>query len=580
MNSTYLIQMGGIIVLSFMPVSLIVLKILSILSSKHPTGISKTTVICTTNLSALTKDDLSIQSIIFDKYKAIPHQNKKHILLEDTETNEEKKILRTEIKEDSAIKYMAITTSLCKFGKTKALEAIMIDFFSSFGFDPDQTNNSYEIISKTPTKEDKKFSSIVAMDRTSKEIFSFAKGQAGILLKRCSRMMVNGKKIEINTNLRKKLRNKISKLHKNGQKTILFAYKPLPFKKLSRYEESFVENDLVLLGIIGLGETLNTDLISVTEDLQKMGIKQYILSTGKEQKSIAIGHKLGITSEKYFEGVSTEYLNLLNDEQLEKMLMNKEKDYTFFRLTENDQKRIIKTLKKIGEKVRINNMEKENSLERMAEGIKKEKNKKTNNRKVFVHAFSCKIMQIMLLITALIFQAPPALTITLILALDLTINLLMEVILSKETPATNDSDKTSHLFIIGIFGGVLVSTIYIWSLLRFGWSPGDYLNFSDKIFLQASSITFLLISLIQIISAQNLKNSKKSIFKISPIKTPYLSLATIISILILYTITHYEEVKEFMKIKELSVQEWQIIIFVAMLFIIIEELRKYAYSKR
>ncbi len=577
MNIPPLIQTAIIFALSCTPISLIVFGIISSLSSKHPSGISKTTVICTTELKALTKEDLNVQSLSFDKYKAIPHQTNKYILLEDTETNEEKKVLRTNLSKEFAIKHIATTAVLCRYSKTEELEGLMINFLASFGLEKNEIREKYEIIAKIPIKEDKKFSSIVAIDKETKEIFSFIKGQAGELLKKCTRIIVNGKKIDIDTNTRKKLKNKISKLHKNGQKTILFAYKPLPFKRLSHYEESFVENDLVFLGIIGLGETLNMELAPVVEKIKEMGIKQYILSSGKEQKSIAIGHQLGITTPKYFEEISTEYLNILNDEQLEKMLMNKEKDYTFFRLTEDDKKRIIGILKKQGEKVKINDQK--NNLFNIAEGIRKTKNRKANRKKLFIHALSCKIMEIILFVTALVFQAPLGLTIILILALDLTVNLFLEGALNRETPPIEDTDKKSHLFVIGIFGGVIISWIYIWSLLRGGWSPGDILQTTDPLFIKASSITFLLLCLIQIINAHNLKNTTKSVFKISLFKTPYLTISTIILFLMIFAITKYEIIMDFIKTTKLNFQEWQIIIFASILLIIIEEFRKYADTK-
>ncbi len=574
MTLEYLIHIAPVLALSCIPVSLIIIRFFSDLFAGYRSGISDTTVVCTTELEALTKDTLGVQSLSFGKNRATPHENGKFVLLEDTEKDDEIKIKKSELLKNEEVKYMGATATLCRFQKIQNLEQIILDFFTSCGLGEEKMTEQYEIIEKIPSNEEKRFSSVVAMDNSSKEIFSFAKGQAGILLKQCTRMLYDGKKIEIDAKIRKKLKNRITKLHKNGQKLVAFAYKPLPFKKLDHYNESFVETDMVLLGIVGLGDVLDTDLTAVVADLKSLGIKNYIMSSGKEQKTIAIGHQLGITSPQYFEGIDNEYLAVLNDDQIWKMLSNKDKDYTFFRLTEADKERVIDILQKNGETVTINQIKSGGNLKKILEGIKKERRKKDNYRKLLLHSISCKIMEVILLITAVIFQAPLALTVTLILILDLTINLILESALGLESGPPETSDDIGHLFVTGVFGGILVSSVYIWSLISFGWTPGATLSMTDAAFLKSSGIAFVLLCLLQILNAHNLKNTKKSIFLLNPLKTPYLSLATIASILMIYIFTRYEALRSFFDIGEITAQEWQIVIFISLFIIIMEEIRK------
>lgn len=578
MTIDYLLHIAPVLALSCIPVSLIIIRFFSDLLAGYTTGVSETTVICTTELEALTKDTLGVQSLSFGKYRLTPHENKKFVLLEDIETDEETKIKKADLLKNEEFKYMGATASLCRFQKIQNLEQIILDFFTSCGPDEGKIKNQYEILAKVPSSEEKRFSSVVAMDNSSKEIFSFAKGQAGILLKQCTRMIYDGKKIEIDAKLRKKLKNRISKLHKSGQKLVAFAYKPLPFKRLDHYSESFAESDMVLLGIVGLGDVLDTDLISVVSDLRSMGIKNYILSSGKEQKTIAIGHQLGITSPQYFEGIGNEYLAVLSDEQVWKMLSNKEKDYTFFRLTEADKQRVMDILQKNGEVVTVNQIKSGKNLKKILEGIKKEKRKKDNYRKLLFHSLSCKTMELILLVAAILFQAPLALTVTLILILDLTINLILESALSLENGPTETSNELGHLFVTGVFGGVLVSGVYIWSLISFGWTPGEILSPTDAAFLKSSGIAFVLLCLIQIWNAHNLKSAKKSILLLNPLKTPYLTLATLASILLVYIFTRYEAIRDFFDIGEITAMEWKIVIFISVFIIIMEEIRKQLYK--
>lgn len=580
MNIDVVLNIALVMALSITPVSVIVIQVFSKVFSKYNSHLAKTTVICTTTLEALTKGNFNIQSLTFDKYRVNIDQESQLVMLENYDTGEEKRLEKNKLHKEEAVRYMAITTALCHFPKIQKIEEVLARFFLTCGINNHQIREKHEIVAKIPSSEEKKFSSVVASNRDSKEIFSFAKGQAGVILKRCSRILINGKKIDIDNKLRQKLKKKIHKLNKNGQKTIAFAYKPLPIKRLSHYVESFVENDMVLLGIAGLGDILNTDLLPTIEEIKSFGIKIYLLSPTKEQKSIAAAHELRISSPKYFESLDSEYLSTLNNDQLSKLFNNKEKDYTFYNLKENDQQRIIEILQKNGEVIAINNQDPHHDLQFILEGIKKERYKKDNYRKLLFHSLSCKIIEVILLCAALILQAPLALSVILILALDLTLNLFLESTLRLEKPLAEDSNDKGHLLVTGIFAGIVISAIYIWSLMRFGWTPGEPLNPTDTAFVKSSTMAFLLLCLVQISTALSIKANKKSLFRQNPLKTPYLTLTAVISILVVYIITHFEFFQINFNLTKLSLLEWEILIFAVALVILVEELRKYANSKK
>lgn len=575
MNVDYLLHIAPVFALSCTPVSWLLIRGVSSFFPGYKTNLSKVTAVCTTDASALIKEAMSLRTLVFDKYKLTVHSETDFLLLENTENNDEKKMKKSELCEKNTILYMAATTSLCRYYKTRNIEGILSDFFISCGLGESKIKEQYEIVAKIPAIDGKKFSSIVAMDKSSKEIFSFAKGQAGILLKRCNRMVLNGKNVELDNTERKKLRNKIKKLHKSGQKSVAFAYKPLPLKRLDHYSDTFVENDMVLLGIAGMGEVPNADIAPVVEELKGMGIKNYILSSGKKEKTIAIGQQLGITSTKYFEGFDSEDLAGMNDEQLSKVLSNKEKDHIFFRLTEEDKKRVLKALKKNGENVVINKKEKGKNMIKLLDGIKKERNKKSNYGKILLHSFSCKMAEILLFFTAIFLQAPLALTAVTILAVDLTVNLVLELGILAETDYKKTRRDFGNLFVTGVFGGIFISFLYVWGLIGSGWTMGEKIS-EISAFLAVSAMVFVLLCLFQILNAYNLNDTKKSLFVSNPLKTPYLSATAVIAVFAVYIAIRYETPRSFLRIEEMPFAYWQIVFFGLFLILLIEEIRKYA----
>ena len=566
--------------LSLTPLSLILIQLSSKIFSTHDSTLAKTTTVCTTMLGTLTKDTMYMQSLIFDRYKALFEEDSLLVSLENKETKEELRIEKKLLEKEENIRYMAITASLCRFHKIHNLEKILTDFFIGCNINNTQIREKYDVITKIPSDENKKLSSTVAINKENKEIFSFSKGHAATILKKCTRMLVNGKKIEIDNKLRQKLSKGIQKLNESGQKTIAFAFKPLPLKRLAHYSEDFTENDLVLLGIAGLGDIINTELSGTIEEIKALNIKMYLLSSTKEQKSIAIGHELKISNPKYFEAIDSETLKDLSNEHIAKMLGNKDKDYIFYLLKDEDKKRIIEVLTSNGEIVALCDGKNGEDLKSILKTIKKERQKTNNYRKLLLHSLSCKLIEIILLLITLLFHAPLALSLTLILVIDIVINITIENTLRIDHIDSTEPNEKGHLLVMGIFGGIITGSIYIWSLMRFGWTPDLGSEISDTAIIKSSTMAFLLLCIIQIINAHNIKNSSKSIFKTSPFTTPYLSLVSIIAVLLIYMITHFEIFRNFLHITTLSLLEWEIIIFAAGFLIIIEEIRKYANSKK
>ncbi|MEK7126779.1 MAG: cation transporting ATPase C-terminal domain-containing protein, partial [Patescibacteria group bacterium] len=482
-----------------------------------------------------------------------------------------------------SIKLIATTIALCRYHKTKPLEDIVLSFFRNCEISDFQIKADYEIISNLPSNEEKKLSTVVALNKDSQEIFAFTKGNPKNILEKCTRLLIDNKKIDITPALRRKLRKKFEKLNKQGQKILASAYKGLPLKRLKTYNENFVENDLVLIGFIGMSDEINTNLIPVIETIKKNNIKIYITTAVKDRYAIAAATDLKIINPQYFESVRGKDLEDISDQKLIKMLSNKEKDYVFSELKSRDRKRIIEALNENKETVAV--ISKKNSTPKdLIEDIEKSRQIIANNNKLLFHSLSCKIAEIILLIVALVLSAPLPLSIGLILTIDIAINIIIELALRKEKIKTGDDEKITtktyiHLLSNGICIGLILSAVYIWNLIRFGWYPGETLSLNSTAFLKSSTITFLLFCFIQIINAFNIRSGGKSSLKTNPLSNIYLLMTMIVVILIAYSLTQFTAIKAFLKLESLSGIEWQIILIPAITILIFEEIRKFLLRK-
>ncbi len=563
------------VISTLIPFNLVLFKFTNLIFAKYKNNLSKSTVICTNINETLTKELLTAKSIYFDKYEALIKKENTHIYLTNKETRKEKKLEKTELAKNEIINIIGTITTFCHYPKIHKLEAIISNFLQDCNINTSKYRNIYNKIAEIPSSEDKKISTVVLQNKETNEIFAFSKGNPYKILDKCSRIYKNGKNIDIDQALRRKLKNKIKHLTDEGEKIIAFAYRPLPLKKLDNYSEGFTEKDLVWVGMIGLGHEVKEDLIPIFEEIKNLGVKIYIITKAKKRKAISVGEKLKILNTKYFEAISSEDLEEIDKEKLSKMLKNKDKDFLFYKITKEDKKKIINALKENGETLAITKTNQTNSIETIHKSLMKGEQENQNKPRNYFHTFSLKIAEFILVLSAIILNAPLPLTIAFIIVLDLLINSILEVTIKEEQEVISKKKIIPLTIFNGIITGTFLSIIYFSYIISLGWYPGEKIT----TILEASSLIFLILGLNQIINAYIIKNPKKSLFKLNYKNNISLILASIVTILIFYIFYNFGEVRELLYLGELKKTKLSIIIFTILTLIIFDEFRKFLIPK-
>lgn len=564
---------------SLFPLSLIIINIFTRIANKVDVNFSNISTILTSVRGVLTNNILSVKHVIFDhfEFESQEENNLLHIFNEQSKT--EMRIEKKHLEKIEGIKMLAIITNLCHYEKTSKLEEIISNFFKGCGISPFQIKADYEIIEKIASGEIKKISSVVAIKKDTQEIFSLSKGNPIQILERCTRIFLNGKKVELNQQMKRKIRKKIEKINKHGEKIIAFAYKGLPIKRLEKYTEQFTENDLVFAGMVSLTEKINYDLLDIIEEAKNNKIKFYIVSHVKEREALSCAIELKIVNPHYFETITGNDFAQINDQKLLKIFANREKDYIFCELKNKDKEKIFETLKKSGEIFAIA-QKKGSSISEILHHIKAGKAHGVNSEKLVFHALALRIALITSLLINLALGLSPALNILGIIFLEI-INIPLELSLraepdSIENPTNNHKTNYIHLFVNGVIYGIIISGIYIFSLLRFGWIPfTEGLNLSDSAFTTSLSLSTTAAILLQILNAYNIRNPQKSIFKSKIFSNLYLLISSISIMLLFYIVSHFEDLSEYLGLQPLNSGEWQIVIFLCTIIVAMEELRKF-----
>jgi len=535
----------GIIILSISPISLILIRIFNKIFYNYNAKLSNTTVICTKINNILTKNQEELKTIIFDKF-IINTQNKKMVEIENQENHEIITLDQKHLEKEESIQKIIAINHLCHYNKTSKIERIINKFFlTKF------QKRNYEVLENFSSNKEKKISTIIIRKKENKEIFSYCKGNALELLKKCTKIQINQKKIELTTQKKRKLRKKIEKLNKNGQKTIAFAYKGLPVKKLNKYKEEYVENELTLLGIIGLEKPIIKENKEYIKKIKNLGIKIYVLSHEKERNTIAISKKLNIINPHYHETITGSFLENINDNKLKKLLSNKEKDYIFSELETKHIERITNTLKEQGEKVINTSNYKFNEI---YEGLKNGNIINKNKNKIINHAIKAKIIQVLIIIITLLLNIPIPFSIGTLLLIEF-INFIIEIkfirnkeeedfLKNKYSPKKTSIIKSIKKYLISnIIFTVLILSFFIGYLLSYGWTYNNIINNPFAI-QKGTTMIFILFAGIQIFSIY--KISDKIIRKI-------------LLLIVVITITNNEIILNSLKFEKLDIIEWQIL---------------------
>ncbi|MBI4975771.1 cation-transporting P-type ATPase, partial [Candidatus Peregrinibacteria bacterium] len=504
---------------------------LSLLFLPKGEKLGKTTTICTDIKNILTKNELMVRTLYFDKYK-VDFEHKENIArIKDTENLNSSTMDKTTLKTDQGINLINTVIALCHYEKLKRIELTIINFLLTIGANPQKAEKEYEIITKFAPQPDKKISTTVAVNKTTREIFTFSKGNPKKLLEKCAKLFINGKKIEMTHHYRRKIRKNLQHIGKNGQKAIAFAYKALPLKKLDVYTESFAEREMTFLGIMGITEPLNLIAEESIKQAKEMGIKIYILTNEKEKKAIAIGKQLNIINPHYFETMTGPYLSQIGEQKLDKILENKNKDYIFAELSDENKNMILEKLNKTGEKTIYITRENKVTFREIVEIIKSNKTTEKNRDKFLEHAISCKIAEfIVVLLSITMISVPISLTIPTIIILDILVNLPLELAIRKEDTIQKFSSNKTRILLKGLFLGAIISGLYVWSIMRNGWeifgtlAPENY----------NQTIVFASIVGIQILNAINIINPQKTLFRKTFFSHVYILLTSIIVGLITY----------------------------------------------
>jgi len=507
-----LIYNSTILILSILPLSYLLIQIIDNTILKKQKNLENINVILLGIKNILIKDYLTVKSIYFNNQIIKITQNTETITNEYT-------------------KQIAVINFIVKNIKNQKIENTISNFFTKMKINKSNFEKEFKFINKVKESKDKRNSTYIVQNNSTKEIFAFTKGNPYEILNKCTRVLENNEKINLTSQKKQKIKKEIEKLNKKGQKIIGYAMKALPIKILAEYTENFTEKELIFIGFIGVANPINQELEKNIKEIQKNGVKIYVTTELKERNAIAISQKLKIINPKHFESITKGYLETILGKKLSKKIIEK-KDMVFSELDKSDYSILKNEFENNNLKTLIINKKNSNNIKDIFQTIEKRKQYKLNNSKLIIQSFSTKIPLVVLTIIATIIGIPSPISIGLILILDLIINL--NILLNLRHSATKNQIKIkSTLFINMIIFSLIVCTLIFWNIIKQGLNIlNESYEIESLINRNTTTLIFTQITILSIISGIYLTKFKKKTNKI-------LIPSIILNSLILYIILRF-----------------------------------------
>jgi len=447
-----------------------------------------------------------------------------------------------------------------------------------------------EIVEEMPFSSDRKMMSVVVdQDR---EYFCYSKGAPEVILDKANRVYTGKGEEKLNKKRKDEWLDKAQKLAKRGFRVLAFGY-----KKISKFSKD--EEGQVFLGLIGLVDPPLPEAVRALEDAKKLGVETIIITGDHKLTARWVVEQLGIELSEN-EIVTGEELDQLRDEELEKLI---KKVKLWARITPDQKKRLVKTLKKMGKSVAVTGdgvndspalktadvgiamgrqgtdvaiesadvVLKDDRFSSIISAIKYGRSIYDNIKKFLTFLLSGNFDEIMLVTVAFALSLPQPFTAGQILWINLITDSFPALALAFESPEGKNLDgpRDPNKGIIrpiikyALFIGFIALVLSLVVLIYF--QNIDHSRLRTYIFSIA-----VFIELFAVFSVR----SKKPFWQENPFKNKLLVLAVAFSV-VLQLIAIYSPISTLLKTTPLVAWEWAMILAIGAFSYLIIELTKY-----
>lgn len=488
-------------------------------------------------------------------------------------------------------------------------ETALVQFGLDHNFDVRDVLKSEPRVAELPFDSDRKLMSTIHKE-TDGSYFVAVKGAPDQLLKRVTRLEINGEIRPITDEDKKAILATNKDLAKQALRVLMMAYKTT--SDIPTLESEVVESDLIFSGLVGMIDPERPEAAEAVRVAKEAGIRPIMITGDHQDTAEAIAKRLGIidpndTEDHVFTGAE---LNELSDEEFQKVF----KQYSVYaRVSPEHKVRIVKAWQNDGKVVAMtgDGVNDAPSLKTADIGIGMgitgtevskgasdmvladdnfatiivavEEGRKvfSNIQKSIQYLLSANMAEVFIIFFATLFGWDVLQPVHL-LWINLVTDTLPAIALGVE-PAEpgimthKPRGRQSNFFDGGVFGAIIYQGILqtILVLAVYGWGlvfPEHHTQ--GAIHADALTMAFATLGLIQLLHAFNVKSVYQSVFKVGLFRNKTFNWAIPVAFVLLMATIVVPGFNNLFHVSHLSLTQWLAVIVGSFLIVVLVELVK------
>ena len=458
-------------------------------------------------------------------------------------------------------------------------------------------------------------------------VLIYTKGAPRNILDVCSKVLIDGKIFELDEEKMGWIESRIHEFANAGLRVIAVAYRQMPKSEYKKGIE--VENNLIFVGLAGMRDPPRAEVKDAVEKAKQAGIKTVIITGDYGPTAQSIAQDVGIVEKDFAQVIRGVDLEELKDQAIVDEV--KKGNVIFARVSPEQKLRIVKVLKKSGEIVAVTgdgandapslkeadigvamgasgtDVAREaadivllnDSFASIVKAVESGRAIYENIRKFIVYVFSHNWAELIpfLLYAALGFPLP--LLVVQVLAIDLAIDVIPSLALSREPPEAGIMQEpprsikerlfTRKVLIRSVFIGVIIATGAMIGCLNAwaagGWHigmpvPHDW-QFGvegikpNPLYLKGVTMMFAGIVVAQAGNVLACRTSRQSIFRTSLKTNKWIIAGIVAQLSILSLLVYVPLLQNVFGTQPLNLTDWLFLISLALAVVFAEEIRKF-----
>jgi sodium/potassium-transporting ATPase subunit alpha len=445
--------------------------------------------------------------------------------------------------------------------------------------------------------------------------YAYMKGAPEVVLKKCKNVLINGRQLKLDSAYLKIVQKQCENFSKKGERVLAFAYKKLDAKSKS-YD---VHDGYILIGILSMLDPPRHDVPEAVAKCQKAGIRVIMITGDHPKTAESIARQVGIIKTLNPRIITGEELNSMKHDALLHVL--KEGEVLFARTSPHQKLRIVKALQEHGEIVAVtgdgvndapalkhadigvamgsgtdvakeaaNMILADDNFATIVNAIEEGRTIYENIKNFIAYILTHITPEIMPFIAFALFGIPFALTVLLILLIDLGTDMVPALGLATEKsesdvmeqkPRKRDEKLLTKGMIIRsylIFGMIETAAgffSYFYILYAGGWTYGVALLPTDPLYMKAVTAFFVSIIITQIANVMICRVRRRSVFEKGLFSNRFVLIGIAVELILTIFIVYSHFAHTFLNTASLSVFEFFLAVPFALLIFFGDELRRY-----